>query len=62
MTAKWSSRTRSRDKLFNIDVQIPPRPTISNVRWMTGTLYVTPADMDALSESNCLPSILSSLV
>ncbi|KAL9040948.1 MAG: hypothetical protein Q9180_001596 [Flavoplaca navasiana] len=43
-----SDLTRSLDKLFNVEALIPPRPTISNVQWMTGTLHVTPADMDAL--------------
>ncbi|KAL8716887.1 MAG: hypothetical protein Q9225_005821, partial [Loekoesia sp. 1 TL-2023] len=43
-----SDLTRSLDKLFNIEALIPPRPTISNVEWMTGTLHVTPADMDTL--------------
>ncbi|KAF2481501.1 snare-dependent exocytosis protein [Neohortaea acidophila] len=39
---------RSQDKLFNPEALIPPRPTISNVQWITGTQYVTPADMDVL--------------
>ncbi|KAL8962479.1 MAG: hypothetical protein Q9193_001122 [Seirophora villosa] len=43
-----SDLTRSRDKLLNVEALTPPRPTISNVQWMTGTLHVTPADMDAL--------------
>ncbi|KAL8810931.1 MAG: hypothetical protein Q9200_002205 [Gallowayella weberi] len=43
-----SDLTRSLDKLLNIEALIPPRPTISNVQWMTGTLHVTPADMDGL--------------
>ena len=38
----------SHDKLFNPEALIPPRPTISNVQWITGTQYVTPADMDVL--------------
>lgn len=38
--------TRSLDKLFNPQAVIPPRPTISNLQWMSGTQYVTPADMD----------------
>ncbi|KAK3055784.1 Lethal(2) giant larvae sro7 [Extremus antarcticus] len=40
--------TRSQDKLFNPAALIPPRPTISNVQWITGTQYVTPAQMDEL--------------
>ncbi|KAH0558384.1 hypothetical protein GP486_004956 [Trichoglossum hirsutum] len=39
---------RSQDKLFNPDALIPPRPTISNLQWMAGTQYVSPADMDIL--------------
>lgn len=39
---------RSQDKIFNPEALIPPRPTISNVQWLTGTQYVTPADMDIL--------------
>ena len=42
------SFTRSQDRLFNPEALIPPRPTISNVQWLTGTQYVTPADMDVL--------------
>ena len=38
--------TRSLDRLFNPQALIPPRPTISNLQWMSGTQYVTPADMD----------------
>ena len=40
--------TRSLDKLFNPEAVIPPRPTISNMQWISGTQYVTPADMDKL--------------
>lgn len=36
------------DKLFNPEALIPPRPTISTVQWVTGTQYITPADMDVL--------------
>ena len=39
---------RSNDKLFNPQALIPPRPTISTVQWVTGTQYITPADMDVL--------------
>ncbi|PNS21376.1 Lethal(2) giant larvae SRO7 [Sphaceloma murrayae] len=39
---------RSNDKLFNPAAIIPPRPTISNFQWVSGTQYVTPADMDLL--------------
>ena len=40
--------TRSMDKLFNPEALIPPRPTISNLAWISGTQYVIPADMDKL--------------
>ena len=40
--------TRSLDKIFNAEALIPPRPTISNMQWISGTQYVTPADMDKL--------------
>lgn len=42
------SLVRSQDKLFNPEALIPPRPTISNIEWISGTQYVTPADMDTL--------------
>lgn len=40
--------TRSLDRVFNPEAVIPPRPTISNLQWLSGTSYVTPADMDKL--------------
>jgi hypothetical protein len=39
---------RSKDALYNPEASIPPRPTISNLQWVSGTQYVTPADMDIL--------------
>ncbi len=49
--------TRSLDKLFNPEARIPPRPTISNLQWMSGTQYVTPVEMDKLiGGSNRPPS------
>ena len=36
---------------MNQQLLVPPRPTISNLQWISGTQYVTPADMDLLSES-----------
>ncbi|KAH3941288.1 hypothetical protein HBI56_208810 [Parastagonospora nodorum] len=39
---------RTKDILMNPDMLIPPRPTISNIQWISGTQYVTPADMDLL--------------
>ncbi|EME39964.1 hypothetical protein DOTSEDRAFT_74735 [Dothistroma septosporum NZE10] len=40
--------TRRQDRLFSPERLIPPRPTISNMQWVTGTQYITPADMDIL--------------
>ena len=40
--------TKSNDKLYNPDALIPPRPTISNIQWISGTQYVTPSDLDIL--------------
>lgn len=37
--------------LLNPELLIPPRPTISNIQWISGTQHVTPADMDLLSKS-----------
>lgn len=36
------------DKLINPELEIPPRPTISNVQWLSGTQYVSPTDLDLL--------------
>ncbi|GAD99096.1 SNARE-dependent exocytosis protein (Sro7), putative [Paecilomyces variotii No. 5] len=36
------------DQLFNEQALIPSRPTISNLQWISGTQYVSPADMDIL--------------
>ena len=43
--------TISRDKLINPDLMIPPRPTISNIQWISGTQYFTAADLDLLGTS-----------
>lgn len=40
--------SRSLDKLFNIDAPMIPRPTISNLQWISGTSYVSAVDMDRL--------------
>lgn len=40
--------TRSKDTLWNPDLVIPARPTISNFQWVSGTQMVTPSDMDVL--------------
>jgi syntaxin-binding protein 5 len=47
-----SSSERAKDVLLNPELLIPPRPTISNIQWISGTQYVTPADMDLLSKSS----------
>ncbi|CAI6338888.1 unnamed protein product [Periconia digitata] len=39
---------QTRDTLMNPDLLIPPRPTISNLQWISGTQHVTPEDMDLL--------------
>ena len=36
------------DRLLRPERLIPPRPTISNMQWIAGTQYITPADMDVL--------------
>ncbi|KAH8668447.1 lethal giant larvae like, C-terminal-domain-containing protein [Xylariales sp. PMI_506] len=36
------------DVLINPGLQIPPRPVISNVQWLSGTQYITPTDLDLL--------------
>lgn len=38
----------SNDKLWDPLKIAPPRPTISNLQWIAGTQYITPADMDVL--------------
>ncbi|KAL2001575.1 hypothetical protein VTN02DRAFT_1575 [Thermoascus thermophilus] len=38
----------SGDRLFNDQAVIPSRPTISNLQWLSGTQYISPADMDIL--------------
>lgn len=42
-------RRQSEDQLYNPQVVMPPRPTITNIQWISGTQYVSPADMDILS-------------
>ncbi|KAI0475165.1 lethal giant larvae like, C-terminal-domain-containing protein [Xylariaceae sp. FL0804] len=38
----------SADTLVNPSLATPPRPTISNVQWLSGTQYVSPTDLDLL--------------
>jgi len=39
---------RSKDIVFNPELLIPTRPTISNFQWISGSQHVTPSDMDLL--------------
>ncbi|KAK4242910.1 lethal giant larvae like, C-terminal-domain-containing protein [Achaetomium macrosporum] len=36
------------DTLINPELVLPPRPTISNLQWISGTQYVSPTDLDLL--------------
>lgn len=36
------------DKLYNPELVVPHRPTISNMQWISGTQYITPTDLDLL--------------
>lgn len=38
----------SEDTLVNPELVLPPRPTISNLQWISGTQYVSPTDLDLL--------------
>ncbi|KAI9728452.1 MAG: hypothetical protein M1828_003853 [Chrysothrix sp. TS-e1954] len=42
------SYVTSQDRIFDSEKLIPPRPTISNFQWVSGTQYITPIDMDIL--------------
>lgn len=42
------SLQQSDDTMINPKVEGPPRPTISNVQWISGTQYVSPLDLDLL--------------
>ncbi|KAK2738959.1 hypothetical protein FQN57_006753 [Myotisia sp. PD_48] len=39
---------RHADLLFNAQATVPPRPTISNLQWVSGTQHVSIADLDLL--------------
>jgi syntaxin-binding protein 5 len=47
--ANTAHRHPSKDRLFNPEAQLPQRPTITNMQWISGTQYISPADMDILS-------------
>lgn len=38
----------SADRLLNPELLIPARPAISGLQWVTGTQYISPADLDLL--------------
>lgn len=40
--------TQTSDVLYNPTTPAPPRPTISNFAWISGTVHVTAADIDLL--------------
>ena len=52
---KTTRRHPSNDRLYNPEAVIPQRPTITNIQWISGTQYISPADMDILSMSS--PSV-----
>ncbi|KAH6900197.1 lethal giant larvae like, C-terminal-domain-containing protein [Thelonectria olida] len=39
---------QSPDTLINPKLDCPPRPTISNMQWISGTQYMSPTDLDLL--------------
>jgi hypothetical protein len=39
---------QSPDTMINPKLDVPPRPTISNLQWISGTQYVSPLDLDLL--------------
>lgn len=39
---------QSPDTLINPKMECPPRPTISNLQWISGTQYISPPDLDLL--------------
>lgn len=47
-TGKGKDNLNEHDKLVNPVAVIPPRPTISNMQWLSGTMYVSPTDLDLL--------------
>lgn len=47
-TGKGKGQVNTDDKLVNPAAAVPPRPTISNMQWLSGTQYVSPTDLDVL--------------
>lgn len=39
---------QSPDTMINPKLECPPRPTISNLQWISGTQYISPTDLDLL--------------
>lgn len=56
----WGTGKRideARDTLFNSELTVPARPTISNLQWVSGQQYMTPQELYLLgtsSDANCL--------
>ncbi|KAL8376017.1 hypothetical protein RB595_007229 [Gaeumannomyces hyphopodioides] len=46
----WASGSgmHTEDTLLNPELTVPPRPTISNLQWISGTQHVSPTDLDEL--------------
>ncbi|KAI6343157.1 hypothetical protein MCOR30_001597 [Pyricularia oryzae] len=47
----WGGGTgvsNSDDTMINPAMKVPPRPTISNMQWISGTQHVSPTDLDEL--------------
>lgn len=44
------------DHLYNPEIPMPARPTISNFQWISGTQYITPKDLSMISEFFPSPS------
>lgn len=49
ITNAYPHRSPSQDRLYDPQKVTPARPTITNIQWISGTQYVSPADMDLLS-------------
>lgn len=47
-TGKGKDNLNEHDKLINPAALLPPRPTISNMQWLSGTQHVSPTDLDLL--------------
>ncbi|KAJ5727547.1 hypothetical protein N7493_005367 [Penicillium malachiteum] len=45
---RGTTLTPSQDRLYDPEKVMPARPTITNMQWISGTQYISPADMDIL--------------